>query len=270
MELTANRVSKFFGHRSRIRAVEDASITVRPGDFIAIVGESGSGKSTLARMLVGLTPPSEGTVELGGRNLAEMDKAELRKFRSTVQFVLQDPAGSLNPRKTIRRTLTEVAHLYGLGRGKALDRIAIDALEQVGISGAEAYLDRYPHELSGGQRQRVLIARVLIPKPRIIVADEAVSALDVSVKAGVLKLMDDLRRDLGIGYVLISHDLSVVRKVASYTYVMTKGRVVEEGETEALFVSPEELYTRTLLDAVLDFDTVLTERFGPQQGYDHG
>lgn len=248
--LAADGVTKEFGRRGGLRAVDDATIEARPGEFVAIVGESGSGKSTLARMLLGLMAPTHGAVRLGGVDLAAMRAPERRAFCRSVQAVLQDPAGSLNPRKTVRRAIGEVVRLHGMARGRqAVDEKTIEALELVGLTPASAFLDRFPQELSGGQRQRVLIARAIVLDPRIIVADEAVSALDASVKAGVLRLMLDLTRRLDIGYVFITHDLPVVRKAADRVYVMRAGRIVEHGSKDAIFEDPQDPYTRSLLAA---------------------
>jgi ABC-type glutathione transport system ATPase component len=243
------------------RAVDDVSIKVEPGDFVAVVGESGSGKSTSARILLDLIRPDSGTVTWEGADVVAMSPQDKKRFRSKVQAIFQDPSGSLNPRKRIRTILGEVIKFYNIARtAEAVEDAALHSLRLVGLDPPQIYLDRFPHELSGGQRQRVLIARSMIPDPSIIIADEAVSALDVSVKAGVLRLMEDLRREKGVGYLLISHDLPVVRKVARYVYVMQNGRVVEDGPTEEIFERPKADYTRSLLEAALDLDTVLEQR----------
>lgn len=266
MTLTATNLTKTFtsGPRTdRVHklAVNNVSIKVDPGDFVAVVGESGSGKSTSARIMLDLIRPDAGTVALDGVEVASMNRADKKRFRSTVQAIFQDPSGSLNPRKRIRTLLGEVIKFYGLAStAHDIERAALKSLQLVGLDPPETYMERFPHELSGGQRQRVLIARSMIPEPKIIIADEAVSALDVSVKAGVLRLMEDLRRDKGVGYLLITHDLPVVRKVARYVYVMRNGAVVEEGPTEEIFLQPRAEYTRNLLSAGLDLDTVLEQR----------
>jgi ABC-type oligopeptide transport system ATPase subunit len=267
--LTADSLTKTFGRKHRpgkpgtqFRAVDHVSITVKAGDFVTIVGESGSGKSTLARMMLGLIDADEGSVSFDGVDLVGKSRKEQFKFRSHVQAVLQDPSGSLNPRKTVRTALAEVARLHGAGTSKGdLDAKVREALTLVGLVPAQTYIDRYPHELSGGQRQRVLIARALIPGPKIIVADEAVSALDVSVKSGILSLMCDLQHRLGIGYLFITHDLTVVKKVADYVYVMQKGQIVEQAYTNELFANPQHECTRSLLAARLELDDVLRKRF---------
>lgn len=258
MQLEVRSASKIFRGRrggAQVVAVDSATLVGRDGEFIAIVGESGSGKSTLARMLLGLIPATSGSIELDGVPLTSMNAAQRKHFRRSVQAVLQDPAGSLNPRKTIRRAISEIVRLHGLARGRAeVEQKVVDALEMVGLNPPGAFLDRFPHELSGGQRQRVLIARAIVLNPRIIVADEAVSALDASVKAGVLRLLNDLKDQLGLGYVFITHDLPVVKKVADYVYVMQGGQIVEHGPKDKIFSAPEHPYTQTLLAAspVLD------------------
>lgn len=253
MLLEAKSVSKTFRARrgaAPVHAVHEVSVRAQAGRFVAIVGESGSGKSTLARILLGLVEPTAGGIELDGVDPAGMDRLQRARYRRSVQAVLQDPAGSLNPRKTVGRAVGEVVKLHGLARGRQAvrERVA-EALGQVGLVPAASFVDRYPQELSGGQRQRVLIARAIVLDPAIIIADEAVSALDASVKAGVLRVMADLRSRVGVGYVFITHDLPVVRKVAEYVYVMNAGEVVEEGPTDRIFRAPAHPYTKTLLAA---------------------
>jgi ABC-type glutathione transport system ATPase component len=249
---SATKVFRARRGSGQVAAVQDATMKVVPGEFVAIVGESGSGKSTLARMLLGLTPVTTGSVRFDGVALAEMDRAQLRAFRGHVQAVLQDPAGSLNPRKTVGTAIGEIVRLHGVARGRdAVHAKIVEALELVGLAPAEDFLTRYPAQLSGGQRQRVLIARAVVLDPQIIVADEAVSALDASVKAGVLRLMSDLTERLGVGYVFITHDLPVVKKVADRVYVMKSGEIVESGPTEQIFRDPQHPYTQTLLASEL-------------------
>lgn len=251
--LHAENVSKTFRGRrgaSDVLAVREVTLSAQPGDFVAIVGESGSGKSTLARMLLGLYEPNEGEVFWQDQKISRLKGASRSQFRRDVQAVLQDPAGSLNPRKTVHVTIGEALQLHRLASSSQdLKEKVVNALESVGLVPGERFLHRYPHELSGGQRQRVLLARAVSLGPKIIVADEAVSALDASVKVGVLKLMLSLQKRLGVGYVLITHDLPVARKVADYIYVMKNGYVVESGRSEAIFSSPEHPYTATLLSA---------------------
>lgn len=264
MELSSVSLVKTFRvDRSTRRAVDDVSLRVPSGSFVAIVGESGSGKSTVARMLLQLIAPDEGDVLLDGRPVSRRSRSEMADFRASVQAILQDPSGSLNPRKTVRSLLTEVARKYSPpGEDRKLDTRIREVLTHVRMEPTDDLLARYPHELSGGQRQRILISRALIPRPKIIVADEAVSALDVSIKAGILNLLCELQVELGIGYAFITHDLAVVERVADYVYVMSDGKVVEEGPTGELFGRPSHPVTVGLLAARLELDSVLADRFG--------
>ncbi|GAA1696463.1 hypothetical protein GCM10009808_12220 [Microbacterium sediminicola] len=263
MLLEARNASKTFRARrgaASVAAVSGVTLQARPGEFVAIVGESGSGKSTLARMLLGLIPATSGEIEFDGLSLGRMNRTQVRAYRTGVQAVLQDPSGSLNPRKTVERSLGEIVRLHHVASGRAAVRArVVESLNEVGLSPAEAFLDRYPQELSGGQRQRVLIARALVLSPQIIIADEAVSALDASVKAGILKLMNGLTERLGVGYVFITHDLPVVRKVAQRVYVMKDGHIVEGGSTTQIFTAAKHPYTRSLLASALTLDASSSE-----------
>lgn len=264
MILTATNISKTFGRRrsAAAKAVDDVTLSVEPGDFTAVVGESGSGKSTVARMLLGLMAPDEGVVAFNGVPLTSMTRTQKREFRSSVQCVLQDPSAALNPRKSVREILAEVIRLHGVATGRAeVDRKVQEALSIVDLQPTEMYANRYPHQLSGGQRQRVLIARAVILDPSIIIADEAVSALDVSVKAGILNLLNRLRRERNIGYLFITHDLPVVKKVADDVYVMREGRVVEHASKIDLFADPSSAYTRELLAAAPQPDPILARQW---------
>lgn len=225
----------------------------RPGNTASsgIVGESGSGKSTLARLVMALDQPTAGTVELEGQNLHTLSPAALRQARQHFQMVFQDPYGSLDPRQTVERIVTEP--LYGLQVSSTVVRDqarqqAGDVLREVGLRPND--LDKYPHEFSGGQRQRIAIARALITRPRLIVADEPVSALDVSVQAQVLNLMQELQAHHGITYMLISHDLAVVNHLCDDVAVLFKGQIVEQGPPDVLFNAATHPYTQTLLEAV--------------------
>lgn len=250
MKLVATSVTKTFGRRSAAPAVDSVSLSVEPGDFTAIVGESGSGKSTLARILLGLLTPDSGDVTFDGTPLTGMTAEERRIFRSSVQCVLQDPSAALNPRKTVGAIVGDVIRLHRRAVGRSAVRaLVLEVLSDVGLTPPEAFTQRLPHQLSGGQRQRVLIARAIVLEPSIIIADEAVSALDVSVKAGILRLLGRLREERGIGYLFITHDLPVVKKVADHVYVMKDGRVVEHAPQRDLFSAPTSDYTRELLAA---------------------
>ncbi|RVT83294.1 ABC transporter ATP-binding protein [Rhodobacteraceae bacterium CCMM004] len=232
-----------FGHgRARVQAVDRASFSVAPGDAFGIIGESGSGKSTILRAVTGLLDDYEGGVLIDGQ-MAPRPRA--RAFFKTVQMVFQDPYGSLHPRRMIRATLMEPLEIYRLDRRD--DRIA-QVLVDVGLAPEYAY--RYPHQLSGGQRQRVAVARALLLEPRILLLDEPTSALDVSVQAGVLNVLNALRRARGLTYVMVSHDLRVIAHMCSRIAVMTQGRIVEEMSVEDLRAQrAQEQYTRTLIAA---------------------
>lgn len=260
--LEAKHISKTFqkrGSRGQTapKAVDDVSISVKPGDFTAVVGESGSGKSTVARMMLGLIDhdADSGSVEFEGIPLNKLTRAQQMRFRASVQCVLQDPSAALNPRKSVRQILAEVIKLHGIASGADAVREKVDeALRTVDLLPTDQYAERFPHQLSGGQRQRVLIARAVILEPKIIIADEAVSALDVSVKASILNLLNRLRRERNIGYLFITHDLPVVEKVADYVYVMRQGQVVEAATKRELFKSPGTGYTAELLAAAPEPD----------------
>jgi oligopeptide/dipeptide ABC transporter ATP-binding protein len=222
---------------------------VRAGQSVAVVGESGCGKSTLARTVLALEAPSAGTVRLLGRDLFALPPGELRAMRRHVQMVFQDPYGSLDPRRKVGWIVAEPLDALETvrDRGERRDRVA-EALASVGLKAGDQ--EKFPHEFSGGQRQRIAIARALITRPELIVADEPVSALDVSVQAQVLNLLADLQERLGLSYLLISHDLAVVRHVAEEVAVMYLGRIVEQGATSAVFADPLHPYTKALLEAV--------------------
>jgi len=240
---------KLFTPAPRHLALDDVSLTLRRGESLAVVGESGSGKSTLARTVLALERPRSGRVVLCGKDVFALPAGELRKLRRHAQMVFQDPYGSLDPRRKVGWIVAEPLDALeeGLSTSDRRARIA-EALQSVGLKPGDA--DRFPHEFSGGQRQRIAIARALITRPDLIVADEAVSALDVSVQAQVLNLFLDLRERLGLGYLFISHDLAVVRQVADRVMVLRDGRIVEEGEVESVFRTPQHPYTQALLDAV--------------------
>jgi peptide/nickel transport system ATP-binding protein len=231
----------------KVHALNGVSFTVRAGRSLGIVGESGSGKSTLARLVMALDAPTAGRVTLLGRDLHALPREELRLARRDFQMVFQDPYGSLDPRQTVERIVAEPLSAQGASRDEQRAR-ASEVLQAVGLRAND--LRKYPHEFSGGQRQRIAIARALITRPRLIVADEPVSALDVSVQAQVLNLMQDLQAEFGITYMLISHDLAVVQHLCDDVAVLWQGRIVEQGPPERLFAAAEHPYTRTLVAAV--------------------
>lgn len=233
---------------SEFVAVNDVSFDLPRGQTLGLVGESGSGKSTLARTIIGLERPDSGSINFKGKELSNSSPAEFRKIRRNMQMVFQDPYSSLNPRLTVRDIITEAWKIQAGEVAKADWNREVGALlERVGLEPDHA--DRYPHQFSGGQRQRIGIARALALNPELIICDEAVSALDVSVQAQVLNLLQDLQDELGLTYLFIAHDLSVVRHIADNVLVMYHGEAVEYGETETVFTNPQQDYTKQLLGA---------------------
>ena len=239
---------KLFGPPPLVKALNGVSFKVEAGRSLGIVGESGSGKSTIARLVMALDTPTSGSVRMLGRDLHQLPRSELRTARRDFQMVFQDPYGSLDPRQTVARIVAEpLEALAETSRAVQRER-ASEALAAVGLRTTD--MDKYPHEFSGGQRQRIAIARALITRPKLIVADEPVSALDVSVQAQVLNLMQDLQQQFGISYLLISHDLAVVNHLCDEVCVVWKGKIVEQGPPGELFSNAHHPYTRTLLEAV--------------------
>ena len=239
---------RVFGPRPLVQALDGVSFALHAGRSLGIVGESGSGKSTLARLVMALESPSAGQVRFGGVDLHALAPDALRRARAGFQMVFQDPYGSLDPRRRVLQTVAEpLAVLHGATAAEQRERAA-EVLDAVGLRASD--LDKYPHEFSGGQRQRIAIARALVTRPRLIVADEPVSALDVSVQAQVLNLMQDLQDRFGVTYLFISHDLAVVDLVCDEVIVLQHGRIVEQGDPDRLFRNPQHPYTRRLLDAV--------------------
>jgi ABC-type oligopeptide transport system ATPase subunit len=234
--------------RPPLRAVDGVSIEVRRGRTLGVVGESGCGKSTLARMMVGLLQPTAGSIELDGRSVEELAREDRKALHRKVQMVFQDPLGSLNPRKTVRAILeAPLKALHGMDQKARRERVA-ELMNLVSLR-AE-FTERYPHEFSGGQAQRIGIARALAAEPELIILDEPVSALDVSVQAQVLSLLAELQKRLDLTYVFISHDLAVVETISDEVVVMYLGRIVERGSREQIFADPQHEYTRLLLSSV--------------------
>ena len=224
-------------------------VTIGRGETVGIVGESGSGQTTLGRALIGLIRPTDGSILFDGHEITGLDETAMRPLRRRMQMIFQDPMSSLNPRRTIRSILSDPLLLHAIAPNRASAERRVQAvMDRVGLP--MTVLGRYPHELSGGQRQRVGIARAVVLKPDFVLADEIVSGLDVSTQAQVLKLLGELKREMNLAMAFISHDLSVVRAVCDRVYVLSAGRVVEQGPCESVFKTPAHAYTRTLIDAI--------------------
>jgi len=238
----------FFQSSPTVYAVNDVSISVWPGETFAIVGESGCGKSTLARLLLRLIEPSDGSVHYQGNDITALSSAEMRSLRSEMQIIFQDPFASLNPRMTVGSIIAEPIRLHGLAKGKAVEDRVAELLRTVGLR--PEYANRYPHEFSGGQRQRIGVARALAGQPKLIIGDEPVSALDVSIQAQVINLLEDLKEEFGLTLIIVAHDLAVIRHMSDRVAVMYLGEVVELSPVDPLYEKPLHPYTQTLLDAI--------------------
>ena len=255
------------GRRSRVHAVDDVTFALRPGTITALVGESGSGKSTVARLLLKLYDPTSGTILYEGRNVtSERRRKDVLGYRSQVQMIFQDPFGSLNPVKTVRHHLARPLRIHGLARGDEVEARVLALLRQVGLNPPEKYADKYPHELSGGQRQRVAIARALAVEPRVLIADEPTSMLDVSIRIGILNLMVDLKHDHDLAMLYVTHDLASARYVADTVLVMYAGQIVEQGPAEPVLQTPLHPYTQLLLSSVPDPSAHVRERIEIRKG----
>jgi oligopeptide/dipeptide ABC transporter ATP-binding protein len=233
-----------------LKAVDGVTLDVKPGECLGLVGESGCGKSTLALAIMGLLPPTRGTMNVDGQQISGATPPDRMKMARTVQMVFQDPYASLNPRQTVRRTLADPLRLHGITDKAEVEARVIDMMAKVGLRPEQA--DRYPHEFSGGQRQRIGIARALILKPKLVLCDEPVSALDVSIRAQIINLLLELKDEMGLAYIMISHDLGVVEHVSDRVAVMYLGRIVEQGGWQEIFENPRHPYTRARIAAIPD------------------
>ena len=247
--IEVSRLKKYFGSGDRpVRAVDGVSFAIHEGETLGLVGESGSGKSTIGRMLIRLIDPTDGEIRLEGRDIARIPQRKMRPLRSRMQIIFQDPYASLNPRMRVRQILGEALDTHGLARGKeAREKRIAELLDLVGLR--PEYADRYPHEFSGGQRQRIGVARALAVEPGFIVADEPLSALDVSIQAQVVNLLCDLKERFGLTMLFISHDLDVVEFLCDRVIVLYLGRIMEIAPTAVLYRQPRHPYTRALLAA---------------------
>ena len=239
-------------HVDDVKAVDDVSFTIEAGTTVGLVGESGSGKSTIGKTILKLVPATSGQILFNGRDILPMGESEFRPLRREVQMIFQDPFGSLNPRHTIFQIVGEALeiHFPTMNRSERRERVN-ELMKQVGLK--PEMMERYPHEFSGGQRQRIGIARALAVKPKFIVCDEPVSALDVSVQAQIVNLLQDLQAELGLTYLFIAHDLAVVEHISDHVLVMYRGKIVESASAEAIYEAPQHEYTKKLLAAVPKF-----------------
>jgi len=252
-DMSEGIVDRLLGERRRVRAVDGVDLDVYEGETVAVVGESGCGKSTLARTILNLHTPMAGTVRYRGEDITALSKGEMRSYRRNIQMIFQDPLASLNPRQTVGDIVTTPMEVHGIGDDDAdrMDR-ARDLLERVGLE--RGHIDRYPHQFSGGQQQRVGVARALTVDPNLLIADEPVSSLDVSVQAHILHLLEELQADFDLSLLVITHDLSVVRHIADRVAVMYLGEIVENAPTDELFGDPRHPYTEALLSGVPRID----------------
>ena len=263
-----NNIKKYFetssglikSKKTYIKAIDDVSLTINRGEIVGLVGESGSGKTTLARLILKLIKPTENTIKINGIDIFNASNSQMKEIRKDVAVVFQDPASNLNPRKTVLESIIRPMIIHGVPKDEAIKR-AEEAIEKVQLD--KSYLDRYPHQLSGGQQQRISIARALVLKPKIMILDEPTSALDISVQAQVLNLLLDIQEELKLTYLVITHDLNVVRYISDKVAVMYLGKLVEYGETDQIFDSPNHPYTKGLMEAapIMDPENRGKEKF---------
>lgn len=263
--LELNQITKHFGEKNeRVTAVDSVSLTVDDGEIVCLVGESGCGKSTTGRMVVGLLPPSTGSIVYQGKDITQMERGDYQAYRRAVQIIHQDPYASLNPTQTIRQMITTpLLRHKKVNSASAADRRAAELLEIVDLTPVEDFLNKYPHQLSGGQRQRVSVARALTVEPKFIVADEAVSMVDVSIRVSLLNMLGRLKTEFDVTFLFITHDLALAKYFSwegGRIVVMYLGRIVEEGPTERVITDPRHPYTQALLSAVPEADPELARR----------
>lgn len=265
--LEVDKLRKYFPIRggvfsrvvANVKAVQDISFAIRPGEVVGLVGESGSGKTTAGRSILRLIEPTSGSVKFNGVDVVQLNKQQMREYRKEMQIIFQDPFASLNPRMTVGDIIGEALVIHKLAKGKAKEERVADLLERVGMS--SSHMRRYPHEFSGGQRQRIGIARALAVDPKFIVADEPVSALDVSIQAQVVNLLQDLKEELGLTLLFIAHDLGVVEYISNRVIVMYLGKVMEIAPAKELYANPVHPYTEALLSAIpIPDPTVVRDR----------
>jgi peptide/nickel transport system ATP-binding protein len=254
-QLRGGSLARLFGRDTgTIKAVDGINLDLRPGEVVGLVGESGSGKSTLGRALLGLVHATHGSIRVHDQNLADLSRRRIREMRRVVQMVFQDPNAALNPSMTVEEAVADALRVQGVKSASERLRRVVEALERVGLSPVELFLSKYPRDLSGGQKQRVVLARAIVLDPEVLVADEPVSMLDMSVRAKILQLMLDLKSELGLTYVYITHDLATAKYFCDRIAIMYLGRVVEIGPTEEIFAHPRHPYTKALLAAIPEPD----------------
>jgi len=254
-QLRGGSLARLFGRDTgTIKAVDGVNLSLQPGEVVGLVGESGSGKSTLGRALLGLVPATQGSIHLHDQNLADLSRRRLREIRQVVQMVFQDPNAALNPSMTVEEAVADALKVHGMRSATERHTRVVEALERVGLSPVELFLTKYPRDLSGGQKQRVVMARAIVLQPELLVADEPVSMLDMSVRAKILQLMLDLKNELGLTYVYITHDLATAKYFCDRIAIMYLGRVVEIGPTDEIFANPRHPYTKALLAAIPEAD----------------